>query len=132
MTVVLVVDDSPVDRHLVGSLLAEEGSLQVEFASHGGEALERVKASPPDIVLSDLQMPGLDGLGLIEALKQSHPQIPIVVMTSKGSEEFAVKALRTGAASYLPKSRLAAELLPTIDEVLSVARADRHVGRLSE
>src|SRR5262245_39736947 len=132
MTLVLVVDDSPVDRHLAGSLLRESGAFSVEFAEHGAEALARVQQLPPDIVVTDLQMPEVDGLQLIESLKKTHPQIPIVVMTSRGSESHAVKALRSGAASYLPKSRSASALTQTVEDVLAVARADRHVGRLNE
>lgn len=132
MTSVLVVDDSPVDRHLAGSLLKEGGTYQVQFAEHGGQALELVRQSPPDIVVTDLQMPEVDGLALVQELKQSHPAVPVVLMTSQGSEAIAVQALKTGAASYLPKSRLAFELLQTIEDVLSVARADRQVGRLHE
>jgi len=132
MTRVLVVDDSAVDRHLACSLLKESGEFEVDFAADGNEALERIRQSEPEIVVTDLQMPELDGLGLVESLKRTSPLIPVIVMTSKGSEEIAVKALRSGAASYLPKSRLAFELPQMVEDILSVVRADRHIGRLND
>jgi CheY-like chemotaxis protein/anti-sigma regulatory factor (Ser/Thr protein kinase) len=132
MTYVLVVDDSPVDRHLAGSLLKEHGSYTVAFAEHGGQALEQVSQTLPDIVVTDLQMPEVDGLALVQELKRLHPQVPVVLMTSQGSEAIAVQALKSGAASYLPKSRLSFELLQTIEDVLAVSRADRQSGRLNE
>lgn len=132
MPLVLVVDDSPVDRHLAGRLLQECPDYSVQFAEHGGQALQQVRSAVPDIVVTDLQMPEVDGLALIQELRSLQPQVPVIVMTSQGSEAIAVQALKSGAASYLPKSQLPGQLVATVEDVLSVARADRHVGRLNE
>ncbi len=77
-------------------------------------------------------MPELDGLELVGAVRSRFPLVPVILMTAYGSEEIAVRALRRGAASYVPKSRLALELLDTVDSVLHMSRADRFHDRLAE
>ncbi|HEX4148806.1 MAG TPA: response regulator [Pirellulales bacterium] len=131
MARVLVVDDSAVDRRLAGSLLEKNYNASVDYASDGNEALAHMREHMPDIVVTDLQMPRMNGLDLVTAVRRQYPLVPVVLMTAQGSEDIAVQALKTGAASYLPKSRLAYELLETIDSVLAVARADRDQGKLA-
>jgi DNA-binding response OmpR family regulator len=70
-------------------------------------------------------MPAMDGLELVETLKEEHPLLPVILMTSKGSEQIAVRALRAGASSYVPKSALKQELVETVRQVLDVAEASR-------
>src|SRR6185436_17732883 len=106
MPTVLVVDDAAVDRKLVGGLLAREAGLKIEFAQSGDEALARLATLTPDVIVTDLVMPGMSGLDLVAQVVDQHPQIPIILMTGKGSEEIAVQALRAGAASYVPKAVL--------------------------
>ena len=119
MPTVLVVDDAAVDRKLVGGLLAK-GGLSVQFAASGEEALERLPAVSPGIVVTDLVMPGMSGLELVSRLVASHPEIPVILMTGKGSEDTAVKALKAGAASYVPKGSLHQHLLTTVQDVLEM------------
>ena len=119
---ILVVDDSPIDRRWVGGLLRRRECLVPVFARSGIEALEILGNEAPSIVLTDLQMPEMDGLRLVEAIRDRFPLIPVVLMTAHGSEEIALQALRQGAASYVPKRRLARELLATIDQVLDSMR----------
>jgi CheY-like chemotaxis protein len=102
------------------------------YASHGKEALEQMQRHAPDIVVTDLQMPEMNGLDLVSAIRSRYPLVPVVLMTAQGSEDIAVQALQKGAASYLPKSRLAAELLDTIENVLAVSRADRDQSKLEQ
>ena len=130
MTTVLVVDDSPVDRRLVGGLLAAESQWTVEYAAEGAEALARVKDSLPDIVVTDLRMPKMDGLELVKAMRIHHPTVPVILMTAYGSETLAVEALKKGAASYVPKSQLAEMLVGTVEEVLARSRGDPACERL--
>jgi len=99
--------------------------MRVSFAAHGKEALEVLNRQPPDIVLTDLLMPEMDGLELVVRIKEDFSTIPVILMTAHGSEEIAVKALRTGAASYVPKQNLQRDLIPTIREVLTVASVER-------
>jgi CheY-like chemotaxis protein len=73
---VLVVDDSPVDRRLAGRLIEKFGDMEVFYAEDGQAALEQVEAHLPDLVVTDMQMPRLDGFALVEALKAQYPLDP--------------------------------------------------------
>jgi CheY-like chemotaxis protein len=122
MTKVLVVDDSPIDRRLAGRLLVKESDWTILEAVDGRDALDKIAADDPTIVVTDLNMPELDGLQLVEEMKSSFPHIPVVLMTSMGSEEVAVRALRIGAAGYVPKRRLAEDLHTTVSRLLITRR----------
>ena len=130
MTTVLIVDDSPVDCKLAGGLLLKKTNWDVVYAADGRQALEKIELHVPDLVLTDLQMPEMDGLELVSAIRKQYPLLPVVLMTAKGSEEIAVKALQRGAASYVPKRKLAQDLVETVQLVLSAAREDRSYSQL--
>jgi CheY-like chemotaxis protein len=130
MPTILVVDDSPLDRRLVGELLAKDADVQVRYAVHGADALATMAQSLPDVVVTDLLMPELDGLGLVAAVRKLYPLVPVILMTSQGSEEIAVHALQQGAASYVSKRLLPQYLGDTIQKVLSVSLRDRSYFRL--
>jgi CheY-like chemotaxis protein/anti-sigma regulatory factor (Ser/Thr protein kinase) len=125
MAVVLVVDDSAVDRARAEGLLKKGGGLVTLSASNGREALARIETEKPDIVISDLQMPEMNGLELVETVRREHPGLPVILMTAHGSEETAIQALRKGATNYVAKRKLAKELVATVKSVLEIARADR-------
>ena len=129
-TTVLVVDDSEMDRRLAAGLLKKETSVDVTFAADGREALEKIAHHPPEIVVTDLQMPNMDGLHLVRAIRQKHASIPVVLMTGKGSEEIAVEALENGAASYVTKKLLARDLPDTVRRVLATVSENRNRRRL--
>src|SRR5262245_31234770 len=130
MPTVLVVDDAAVDRKLVGGLLSKGRDLRVEFATSGEEALSRLQTDRPALIVTDLVMHGMTGLDLVAQVAQQHPEIPVVLMTGKGSEETAVKALQAGAASYVPKSVLHQHLLTTVQDVLDMVRERHSQARL--
>ncbi len=130
MPKILIVDDSAVDQRLAGGLLAIDPDLEIEYASDGREALEQIAACAPDLVLTDLRMPNVDGLELVARVKAEHPGIPVILMTSVGSEEIAVQALKKGAASYVPKRVLNKELHSTIQSVLDVSLRQFGADRL--
>lgn len=132
MPSILVVDDSAVDRRLVGGLLEEDPDLEIEYAAHGGEALTKIENTLLDLVVTDLMMPEMDGLQLVAAVRGRFPLIPVILMTSKGSEEIAVRALQEGAASYVPKRLLAQSLLSTVTGVLQISSQRRGHSRLME
>ena len=131
MATVLVVDDSAVDRRLVAGLL-KQANLQVELAENGKEALACVRSMPIDLVVTDLQMPELDGLGLVRQIRDHGPYMPVILITAHGSEDLAIEALHAGAASYVPKSELAQSLAQVVDEVLALTREDRNYERLNK
>ncbi len=98
MTNVLVVDDSLVDRALVAELLGKEPGWKIAQAENGAEALAWMKESPPDVVVTDVQMPEMDGLEFVTAARDLHPDVPVILMTAHGSEALALDALERGAA----------------------------------
>ena len=130
MPVVLIVDDSEVDRRLVGGLLPKELDWLVEFADNGVMALEKMRLSVPDVVITDLLMPEMDGMELVSCMRVEFPRVPVILITGHGSETLAVEALNQGATSYVPKPVLAEKLLETVEQVLALARADRSYARL--
>jgi CheY-like chemotaxis protein len=132
MATVLVVDDSAVDRHRVGGLLAKYPALSAVYASAGQEALEIIGREVPDVVLADLRMPGMNGLELVEAIKTRVPRLPVILMTAYGSEDIAILALQRGAASYVPKRNLSRQLFETISNVLEVTQTIRGHQRVLE
>jgi CheY-like chemotaxis protein len=125
MSHLLVVDDSPMDRRLVGQMLEDQTDCEVEYAADGKEALEQMQARLPAAVITDLQMPNLDGMQLVEAIRRQFVNVPVILITAHGSEETARQALSSGAADYVPKSKLASRLLPSVEGVLAIAASDR-------
>lgn len=130
MYTALVVDDSQVDRRLVGGLLNKTGEFEILYAEDGRDALERIESDLPDIVLTDLNMPGMTGLELVDVMQTEYPLIPVLLMTAQGSEELAVEALRRGAASYVSKRRMAEDMVPSVLHILDAAQQERHQTRL--
>jgi CheY-like chemotaxis protein/anti-sigma regulatory factor (Ser/Thr protein kinase) len=127
---IIVVDDSAVDRRLVGSLLEQQMDCSVQYAADGKEALRHMTSRLPDLVLTDLQMPEMDGLELVAAVKRDYPFVPVILMTAQGSEDVAARALHEGAASYVPKRHLARDLVSTVRRVLAASSEDRAHARL--
>jgi CheY-like chemotaxis protein len=130
MATVLVVDDSAVDRKFVGGILSRDGRFTVEFAEDGSEALKRMRAAEPDLIVTDLQMPNRNGLELVAAVRMHHPNVPIILMTGHGSEDLAVEALHRGASNYVPKPQIGERLLESVDEALALARTDQTFSQL--
>ena len=130
MTRVLVVDDSKLDRTLVEQILRADSDLIIDLVENGDEALAQIERATPDVVVTDLVMPGPSGLDLVRSLTAARPSLPVILMTSQGSEEIAMEALRAGAASYFPKSGFGAELLDVILEVVELSKERRHEAEL--
>jgi len=130
MPKILIVDDLATDRRLAGGLLEKDSDLSVEYANNGAEAIARIEQEPPDLVVTDLIMPEMTGLELVTAIRRNHPHIPVILMTSAGSEEIAAEALQKGAASYVPKRLLSQYLLETVKRLLAVAGQQRNRQRL--
>jgi CheY-like chemotaxis protein len=124
LPIVLVVDDSAIDRRVAGAIL-EEAGYAPRYAEGGEEALVLVETQAPDVVLTDLKMPGMDGLALVEEIRRLPSSPPVILMTAHGSEQIAVAALRAGAAHYVPKTKLRRELPYALRTVLDAARAAR-------
>ena len=84
---ILVVDDCSVDRRLVRGLLCCAGNWEIEFADDGQQALEAIAARQPDLVISDLRMPRIDGLQLVRKLKKENPDIPVMLIDEATVED---------------------------------------------
>lgn len=124
---VLVVDDHPVLRDGVAAILENQSDMEmVGEARDGNEAVERFRALHPDVTLMDLQMPGMNGVAAIAAIRSEHPDARIIVLTTYAGDVQAVRALKAGATGYLLKSSLRTEL---IDAIHNVHRGQRHVHR---
>jgi len=130
MPIILVVDDNETDRQLIGGLLKPKLDWIVQYAKDGAEALEQIGALFPDVVVTDLQMPELNGIQLCAEAKAEFPHVPIILVTGQGSEELAVEAMQAGATSYVPKSGLAKYLLETVEQILSLSNRDKSKARL--
>jgi len=132
MTKILITDDDPVDRELARRCLKPLDGLEIAEARDGREALDALPDFGPDLLLTDLRMPRMNGLELVEKALELQPLLPIVLMTSSGSERTAVQAIKAGAASYVPKTDLKHELVDTIQQVLVLAKARLSKKRVTE
>ncbi len=101
---VLVVDDSAADRRLVGGLLERSGGISVDYAKDGKEAIDRFQSRVPELAVTDLIMPEMDGLALVAAVKSEFPLVPVVLMTARGNEEIALAALPPGPPATSPNA----------------------------
>ena len=99
---VLVVDDDPLSREFLTEAVSSLG-FSVEEASCAADALERIVQSPPDLVLTDLRMPEMDGSELVRAISRENPDSPSILVTAHGTVEAAVEAMRLGAEDFLLK-----------------------------
>ena len=130
MPVALIVDDSAVERRILAGLLRKETNWRIEEATDGRDAFEQISRRPPDVVVTDLQMPEMNGLELVQKVRQEAPLVPVVLVTGQGSEEIAVEALEAGAASYVPKSELTKQLVDTLESVMAAAGERQSMSQL--
>jgi CheY-like chemotaxis protein/anti-sigma regulatory factor (Ser/Thr protein kinase) len=124
-TTILIVDDSPMDRRIAGSVVEKHPGWRAVYATDGREALPLLQSERPDLILTDMLMPQMNGLELLQAARNFNPDISVVLMTASGSEELANHALRHGAASYVPKTNLARDLATTLEQVLAAGQGIR-------
>jgi two-component system response regulator AtoC len=122
---ILVVDDENVALTSVKRLLKRRGYKNVDICATGRDAIEKIKSADFDIVLLDLLMPGVDGLGVLESTKPHNPRTEFIILTAVDDLDTAVKAIRMGAYDYLLKPVLPNRLILTIE------RAFEHKGLLA-
>jgi CheY-like chemotaxis protein/anti-sigma regulatory factor (Ser/Thr protein kinase) len=127
---VLVVDDAPVDRLVTGAIIDQMPGWRARYAGSGEEALAEIARERPGIVLTDMNMPKMDGLALVAEIHRLFPEVPVVLMTAYGNEEIALQALQEGAASYVPKKGLETDLASTLERVSAAAQGERRSQQL--
>jgi DNA-binding NtrC family response regulator len=126
---ILVVDDEVNARTALAELLREEG-YDVETAADAFKALGKYEAFAPHVVVTDLKMPGMDGIDLVKKIRAEEDPAAVVVMTAFGAVETAVDAMRAGAADYLTKPLNFEELLVVLDKVLETEQLRRETRQL--
>ena len=115
---VLLADDHTLVRAGISALLERIERVEVVGeAEDGHHALKLVQELTPDVVLLDLQMPGLNGFEVLQKTAEEFPDVKIVVLSVHDTQDYALRALQSGAAGYLPKSAASAELEMAIDQV---------------
>ncbi len=128
----MVVDDAEGMRHYLASLLELRG-YAVDTAEDGRSALALLEAgAAPDVVVLDVMMPGLDGLETLRMIKESHPDLPVVMLSVVGKASTIVEAMQAGAADYLNKPFEEDEIELTLSKVLDRSRLERERERLRE
>ena len=128
---ILVVDDSPTQLQQIQFLLEREGFV-VQSAEDGVQAIAAIENNMPMLVVTDLQMPEMNGLELVASVKQTIPSLPVILTTSQGNEKIASQALKAGAASYVPKRELNETLIPVLQQVMAVNKAAQAVPAVSQ
>ncbi len=126
---ILLVEDSPT-QSLQMKLLLESAAHVVTCCDDGTKAIEHLENGTSELVVTDLELPVMNGLELIKKMQCDFPQIPAVLVTGQGSERLAAEALRIGATAYVPKSLVEDMLIGTVEDVLGVVRTDRSYAEL--
>lgn len=114
---ILIVDDEPLIRKSLTEILRLEG-YKVSMAASGNEALEKLKQDTVNIVISDIKMPGIDGIELLKVLKKQNPKISVILITGHGNIENAVEAMKLGAFDYITKPLVDNEIKIIIQKII--------------
>jgi two-component system response regulator AtoC len=128
---ILIVDDEEQMRELLAKVLERDG-YQVTTASDGGQAMAILEKEPVDLVVTDVRMPGLDGMEALTGIKELNPEIVVIIMTAFGSIDQAVQAVKEGAYDYIDKPFKIDEMLLTIKKALEERRLRHEVSTLRQ
>ncbi len=129
---VLIVDDDPVQRRLLEEIVRRGGYKPI-MAEHGEGAVEKINVAAPgeiDIVILDLVMPGLDGMGVLEAVRPDTSNLPVIVQTVQGSIDTVVSAMRAGACDFVVKPVSPERLLTSVKNALKLGALQGEIKRM--
>lgn len=116
---ILIADDHTVVRKGLRQILLDEfPGAEIEEVADGGELVKKVMASKWDVVVSDLSMPGRSGLDALQQIKLTHPNLPVLILSIHPEEQYALRALKSGASGYLSKDTAPDELVKAVQKVL--------------
>ncbi len=121
METILIVDDEKNYPRILGAVLEEEG-FEIYTANSGPEAIEILASSDVDLVLTDMKMPVMDGIQLLEKIKTKDPELPVIMMTAHGTVDKAVEAMQKGAYSYILKPFDNDRLIIYVNKAISMYR----------
>ena len=127
---VLIVDDDKNICKMIEASLRKERKYDVQTALSGEACLRNVRESIPDIVLLDIQMPGIDGIETLKQIKQEDPRIPVVIMSAHGTIERAVRSMKLGAYDFITKPFARDRLLVTVNNALMTSSLRKEVDEL--
>jgi two-component system chemotaxis response regulator CheY len=118
---ILIVEDSSTVRQMLTLNLKQLSSCRITEASNGAEALAKLSVQPVDLILTDINMPVMDGLKLVGFVRQNEnlKHIPIIIITTKGADEDRERGLALGANAYIPKPIQASSLMQTVRKLLA-------------
>jgi len=129
---ILIVDDEPDMLKLLSMTIQRKASYQVTTTNNPVEALELVKGGGFDLIISDLKMPGLDGIELLDAVKRLNPDIPVILMTAYGTIESASEAMEKGGFDFITKPFRIEQILFTIDKAMKWLKLQKENKLLKE
>jgi len=120
---ILIVDDEPSILQTLGGLLIDEG-FEVLTGQNGYEALKLIASDPPDLVLLDIWMPGIDGIETLKEIRRDNPHLPVIIITGHGSIETAVRATKLGAFDLIEKPLSIDRVIVAINNALNFHRLE--------
>jgi two-component system, NtrC family, nitrogen regulation response regulator NtrX len=120
---ILIVDDEESICQTLGGILKDEGH-EVVTAASGEEALRVVDEDPPNLVLLDIWLPGIDGIEVLKVIKAGHPQVQVIIMSGHGTIETAVKATRLGAFDFIEKPLSLEKVILVVNHALEMIRLE--------
>jgi len=120
---ILVVDDSPTMRQLIVFALKRLRDVSITEANDGVDGLKKISSAKFDLVLTDINMPVMDGLKLVSLIRgdATHKEVPIVVITTEGGQEDKDRAMALGASSYITKPIQANNVMAVVKELLNIS-----------
>ncbi len=121
---ILIVDDEERIRQSLSGVLGDEG-YQISEAKEGNQALKQIENDPPDLVLLDIWMPGMDGIEVLERIKSLNPSLPVIMISGHANIELAVKATKLGAFDFIEKPLSLDKVLLTVNNALKVAKLEQ-------
>jgi two-component system chemotaxis response regulator CheY len=118
----LIVEDSPMMRQLLVFALARVKNLRVTEADDGVDGLRKLASARYDIIVTDINMPIMDGLKLVRKIRtdERHKDVPVIVITTEGSKEDRERAMALGASAYITKPIQAPQVIETVKELLKI------------
>ena len=130
MPTILVVDDSAMDRKRAGAVLEKMEDTTVCYFGNAMTAIEQLPLLRPDAIVSEIDLPDVDGWELLREVHRRYPRLPVIFMVGQGSVDAAMRAMEENAAGYVPKRRVNSDLAVTVERVLLMASSQHQTARL--